>query len=76
MPRLKEINPLGFVGDPKQASYELGEKIVKNDIINDFRKENDILSRNTIQNVISDKLALIFKEIDKCLIHEFKKEKN
>lgn len=53
-----------------------GEEIVKNEIINDFKKKNIKLSRKKIQNIITNKLDFIFKEIDECVIHEFKEEKN
>jgi hypothetical protein len=53
-----------------------GEEIVKKEIINDFKKKNNKVSRNKIQSIINERLAPIFKEIDEFLIHEFKEEKN
>jgi creatinine amidohydrolase len=41
MPRLKEINPEGFMGDPKEATAELGQQLVEkaSDMIVEYLRE-------------------------------------
>ena len=65
--------------DPKNKNHKKltglakkGEKIVREEIIYEFNKNKEGISKPKIQKVINKTLEHIFKEIDECLIDELK----